>query len=107
MESLQQERSSIGMPGAFARVCLCSCVNHPARGVFLVGFLQNIMGAWLTPVAKKLLATRSDLYYALCYIIKALERPYSQSGFARSFSLTPTEIDYINMMKLNELRYMK
>lgn len=25
-------------------------------GVFLVGFLQNIMGAWLTPVAKKLLA---------------------------------------------------
>ncbi len=41
----------------------CCCISLKPffivlPGVFMVAFLQNILGAWLTPFAKKLLATR-------------------------------------------------
>jgi len=41
----------------YIQICTVLCSFVLLEGVFMVAFLQNILGAWLTPFAKKLLAT--------------------------------------------------
>ena len=47
----------------YIQICTVLCSFVLLGGVFMVAFLQNILGAWLTPFAKKLLATWLERQY--------------------------------------------
>lgn len=47
----------------YIQICTILCSFVLLGGVFMVAFLQNILGAWLTPFAKKLLATWLERQY--------------------------------------------